>query len=78
MKCPCCGAAHLIPHTRDVPYVYKGQSTLIPAVAGDFCPACGEAVLASVDGDRYTKAIGQFRRKVDAAKLANTGGGFTY
>jgi HTH-type transcriptional regulator/antitoxin MqsA len=41
MKCPCCGAAELVPDTRDMPYTYKGESTTVPAVTGDFCPACG-------------------------------------
>ena len=30
MKCPCCGAAELIHDTRDVPYIYKGDATIIP------------------------------------------------
>ena len=45
MKCPSCAVAELEHDTRDMPYVYKGESTVIPAVTGDFCPACGEAVL---------------------------------
>jgi HTH-type transcriptional regulator / antitoxin MqsA len=45
MKCPACGSAELMHDTRDTPYTYKGESTTLPAVNGDFCPACGEAVL---------------------------------
>lgn len=67
MKCPVCGAAELIHDTRDVPYVYKGEATTIPAVTGDFCPACGEVVLDRERGDRYSKAIGLFQRQVNAA-----------
>ena len=52
MKCPCCGAAELIHDTRDMPYTYKGQTNTIPAVTGDFCPACGEVVLNREHGDR--------------------------
>ena len=44
MKCPCCAAAELVHDTRDMPYIYKGETTTIPAVTGDFCPACGEVV----------------------------------
>jgi HTH-type transcriptional regulator / antitoxin MqsA len=44
MKCPACGVAELARDTRDIPYTYKGKSTTLPAVIGDFCPACGEAV----------------------------------
>lgn len=36
MKCPVCGAAELIHDTRDLPYTYKGESTFITAVTGDF------------------------------------------
>jgi len=49
MKCPCCGAAELIPDTRDMPYTYKGEHTIIPAVTGDFCPACGVKLLKLLD-----------------------------
>ena len=37
MKCPVCGAAELIHDTRDLPYTYKGETTVIAAVTGDFC-----------------------------------------
>jgi len=69
MKCPSCGAADLIHDTRDVPYTYKGETTSIPAVTGDFCPACGEIVLDREHGDRYGNLIGQFRRQVNAASV---------
>ena len=45
MKCPVCAAAELVHDTRDMPYTYKGESTAIPAVTGDYCRACGEVVL---------------------------------
>lgn len=67
MKCPSCGAAKLIRDTRDVPYVYKGESTIIPEVTGDFCPACGEVVLDREHGDRYSDLIGAFQRQVNSA-----------
>ncbi len=67
MKCPSCGAAELILDSRDVHYTYKGESTIIPAVTGDFCPACGEVVLDRERGDRYSDLIGQFQRQVNAA-----------
>ena len=58
MKCPSCGAAELIHDTRDIPYVYKGESTAIPDVTGDFCPACDEVVLDREHGDRYSELLG--------------------
>ena len=67
MKCPSCGAAGMKHDTRDVPYVYKGESTRIPAVTGDFCSACGEILLDQEQGDRYSEWIGQFQRQVNAA-----------
>ena len=67
MKCPVCGAAELIPDTRDVSYTYKGESTVIPAVTGEFCPACDEIVLNREHGDRYSELLGAFQRQVNAA-----------
>jgi HTH-type transcriptional regulator/antitoxin MqsA len=67
MKCPCCGAAELIHDTRDMPYVYKGETTTIQAVTGDFCPACAEVVLNREHGDRYSEAVGLFQRQLNAA-----------
>jgi len=40
MRCPVCGATELIHDTRDVPYTYKSETTIIPTVTGAFCPAC--------------------------------------
>jgi HTH-type transcriptional regulator/antitoxin MqsA len=67
MKCPVCGAAELIEDTRDIPYTYKGETTTVPGVMGDFCPACGEVVLNRESGDRYSELLGQFQRQVNAA-----------
>jgi len=67
MKCPFCGAAELIHDTRDLSYTYKGETTTIAAVTGDFCPDCGEAVLNREFRARYGEAIGQFRRQVNSA-----------
>ena len=67
MKCPCCGAAELIHDTRDVPYTYKGETTTIPEVIGDYCHACGESILDREQGDRYSELIGLFRQEINAA-----------
>ncbi|OZB62696.1 MAG: hypothetical protein B7X31_08160 [Thiomonas sp. 13-66-29] len=67
MKCPVCGGAELIQDTRDLPYTYKGETITIPAVTGDFCPACGEVVLNREHGGRYSELVGQFQRHVNAA-----------
>lgn len=67
MKCPCCGAAELIHDTRQLPYTYKGETTTIPDVTGDFCPACDEVVLDRKEGDRYSQLIGAFQQQVNAS-----------
>ncbi|MGF6530221.1 HTH-type transcriptional regulator/antitoxin MqsA [Paraburkholderia sp. GAS33] len=67
MKCPFCAAAKLVRDTRDLPYVYKGESTVIPAVTGDFCPACGEAVLDVAESARTSAAMLEFNKQVNAS-----------
>ncbi|MXN78921.1 YgiT-type zinc finger protein [Burkholderia sp. 4701] len=66
MKCPACGAAKLVRDTRDIPYTYKGESTMIPAVTGDFCPACGESVLDMAEATRFGEAVTAFNKQVNA------------
>ena len=66
MKCPMCGAAELIHDTRDLPYSYKGETTFIAAVTGDFCPACAEGLLDAEQSDYFSSAIGEFNLQVDA------------
>ncbi|MEE2977187.1 MAG: type II toxin-antitoxin system MqsA family antitoxin [Pseudomonadota bacterium] len=66
MKCPNCGAAELVHDTRDVPYAYKGETTVIPSVTGEFCPACDEIVLEREQGDRYGELVSAFQRQVNA------------
>ena len=67
MKCPSCGGAKLIHDTRDILFTYKGESTPVMGVTGDFCPACNEVVLDREQGDRYSELTGMFRRQVNAA-----------
>lgn len=67
MKCPVCGAAELIHDTRDLPYTYKGETTVIPAVTGDFCPACAESILDAAESDRVMREMRNFAKQVNAA-----------
>ena len=67
MKCPNCGAAKLVRDTRDTPYTYKGEETTIPAVSGDYCPACGEAVLDMGESVRTSALMLEFNKQVNAA-----------
>ena len=66
MKCPLCGAGKLLRGTRDIPYTYKGETTTIPAVRGQFCPACGESVLAAAESKRVSAAMLKFNKQVNA------------
>ena len=67
MKCPSCGVAELVRDTRDLPYTYKGEATTIPAVSGDFCPACDEAVLEAGESSRGSAAMLAFNKQVNAS-----------
>ena len=67
MKCPSCAAAELVHDTRDMPYIYKSESNIIPAVTGDFCPACGEAVLDRTESTRISTAMLEFNKQVNAS-----------
>ena len=67
MKCPSCAAADLVPDTRDMPYTYKGESTVIAGVTGDFCPACGESVLDAAESSRVSAAMLAFNKQVNGS-----------
>ncbi|NOQ36079.1 MAG: YgiT-type zinc finger protein [Methylococcaceae bacterium] len=67
MKCLSCSAAELLSDTRDVPYSYKGETTLIEAVVGDFCPACDEIILDAAESQRMSLLMLAFNKQVNAA-----------
>lgn len=67
MKCPVCGAAELIHDTRDLPYTYKGETTVIPAVTADFCPACDESITDMMETERVMREMQAFTKQVNAA-----------
>jgi HTH-type transcriptional regulator/antitoxin MqsA len=67
MKCPICGKAELVHDTRGLPYAYKGEKTAIPAVTGDFCPACGEAILNAAESARVSSLMLEFNKQVNAS-----------
>ena len=67
MKCPLCGGADLIRDTRDIPYTYKGETTSIAAVTGDFCPACAESILDAAESERVMKDMRLFAKQVNAS-----------
>jgi HTH-type transcriptional regulator/antitoxin MqsA len=67
MKCPSCAAAELVHGARDIRHAYKGETTMIPAVTGDFCPACGEVVLDAAESTRVGAAMLAFNKQVNAS-----------
>ena len=67
MKCPVCGAAEFVHDTRDVPFTYKGETTVIAAVTGYFCPACAESVLDAAESNRVMREMRAFSKQVNAA-----------
>jgi len=62
MKCPVCGAAELTHDTRNLPYTYKGETTVVPAVTGDFCPACAESILDAGETNRVMREVAAFSK----------------
>jgi HTH-type transcriptional regulator/antitoxin MqsA len=67
MKCPTCGAANLLHDTRDVTYTYKGESTLLTEVTGEFCPACDESILDAAESRRTMDLMLAFNKQVNAS-----------
>ena len=67
MTCPACAHIELVLDTRDIPYTYKGKSTTIPGVNGNFCPACGEVVLHAPEAARSSARMLEFHQEVNAA-----------
>ncbi len=65
MKCPNCVDAELIEVDRDMPYSYKGETTVIPAVNGEWCPSCGETILMISESNRIHRAMQAFNQKVN-------------
>ena len=67
MKCPSCAVGKLVRDTRDIAYTYKGETIKIPAVRGDFCPACGESVLTAAESSRVSAEMLEFNKQVNAS-----------
>jgi HTH-type transcriptional regulator / antitoxin MqsA len=69
MRCPACAAVDVCYSARDMPYVYKGEATVIPTVKGEYCPACGEIVMDWAESTRVSAAMLGFNRQVNAASV---------
>ena len=66
MRCPICAQAELVADTHDFSHAYKGETTTILAVTGEFCPACGEAILDASESARTSALMLMFNRQVNA------------
>ena len=67
MKCPVCGAAELVHDTRDLPYFYKGEATVIAEVTANFCSACDESITDLSETERVMAQMQAFNKQVNAA-----------
>ena len=67
MKCPNCGLAELARDIRDLPFIYKGESTSIAEVGGDFCAVCGEGVFDADTSRRVGAEMKMFSKQVNGA-----------
>lgn len=67
MKCPICAGQDLVRDRRDIDYSYKGESTKILSVRGEFCPSCGEMILDSGEAERVSAAMMDFTKQVNAS-----------
>ena len=69
MKCENCGASALVHDVRDVTYTYKGETTILPQVEGDFCSVCDESVLGPQESRRTMDLMLAFNKQVNAAAV---------
>jgi len=67
MRCLICAHAEIVADTRELPYTYKGESTTIPGVTEEYCPACGEAILDASESARASASMLEFNRQVNAS-----------
>jgi len=67
VKCITCGQAELVHDTRDVQYTYKGETTTIQGVTGDFCPACGDSVHDKEESSRINGLMLDFTKEVNSS-----------
>ncbi|MBG7621663.1 type II toxin-antitoxin system MqsA family antitoxin [Herbaspirillum sp. AP02] len=69
MNCPSCGGAEMVRATRDLPYTYKGETTLIVGVTGDYCPLCGECLPLPAEEERVSSEALAFNKEVNAGLI---------
>lgn len=67
MHCPECGSKNTIKDYRDIPFTYRGQSTVVKAVGADWCLDCGEGVIFKEESLRIDSILTEFNKQVNAS-----------
>lgn len=67
MHCPECGSKNTIKDYRDIPFTYKGQSTVVKAVGADWCLDCGEGVIFKDESLRIDSILTEFNKQVNTS-----------
>lgn len=67
MQCPECGSKNTVKEYRDIPFTYKGQSTVVKAVGADWCLNCGEGVIFKEESLRIDGILSEFNKQVNAS-----------
>lgn len=66
MKCPVCGHEGLAVVTKDFPFTYKGESTVVKDVTSEHCPSCNEDILGGEEWKRVDEAMMEFVKGINA------------
>jgi hypothetical protein len=77
MTGPLGGAAELIHDTCDLSSAYKAETGVVLSIEGDFCPACGEAILNREQGNGYREWLGTHGILLKDMKKAGMSSGHT-
>jgi len=59
----------MVRDTRELSYTYKGQTVLIPNVAGEFCPSCNESLHTPEEAEHLNSAMIAFTKEVNGATV---------
>lgn len=70
--CHSCGIGFLVADTRDWVYRWEEYETVIPAVSGMFCPACGDVFTHGEHMSRLEGMQTEFRQKMVRERQARS------
>jgi HTH-type transcriptional regulator/antitoxin MqsA len=59
----------MVRETHDVLYTYKGQTTTIPKVSGEYCPACKESLHNVEESEYLNAAMLAFTKEVNSVTV---------